>query len=383
MNQSEQKMTAIPAQYYIHESEQHDEIDLYELISSIVKQWKLILIISFVGTMLGLFYSYSLSKQYENYIQIRAPLNSDLQILELNGYGIELKSMFLQFHDNLKSPENFKNYLISSNYVTQFYPEITSQEDIDLATLGLSSDFEVTFIDNENNKTESGDESRIIEIRLKSSNEDVAIKVLNQYVVNVEQDTLKLIRERSKYTINLRKQEIENEITTLRNLAKQTRLNSIADLKETLKVAHIMGVRDALFTVPSSKSKTKTLNLFLNNQVNQFQKYMLGSDYLTAEINRLESRKYGETADDAFIPKMPKLLSELSNLNKKSLKFDGAKLYTLDKLAAKNDASVKPNKKLIVIIGMLLSGFLALFVALITSTIQKRKNSESSNNTVS
>jgi len=74
---------------------------------------------------------------------------------------------------------------------------------------------------------------------------------------------------------------------------------------------------------------------------------------------------------------MPALLSELSILTKKSFNFDGAKLYTLDKLAAKNDAPTKPNRRLIAILGLLLSGFLALFVALIVSTVQKRKLAES------
>ena len=74
---------------------------------------------------------------------------------------------------------------------------------------------------------------------------------------------------------------------------------------------------------------------------------MLGSDYLTAEINRLKSRGVELTADDAFIAKIPALLYELLILDKKSFNFEGAKLYTLDKLAAENDAATKPNKKLI------------------------------------
>jgi LPS O-antigen subunit length determinant protein (WzzB/FepE family) len=372
-HQPEQHIAAIPAQYYITDTEQHDEIDLYELVVSIVKQWKLILLISFLGTVIGLFYALSLSKQYENYTLLRAPLNSDLQILELNGYGVNLKSQFLGFHDNIKSPEVFKQYLTKLNLITQFYPELTLQKDIDLALLGLSSNLSVNFVNNDNEKTKSDELLRIIQIKLQSSKEDVAIDVLNKYIPYVEQQVFNQIQERGKYLISLRKQQIQEEINKLRDLAKQNRLNTIADLKETLSVAKVMKVKKAMYIMQTDKSNAN----IINKQTNLFQKYMLGSDYLNAEISRLQSRGNGITADDSFISSLPALLSELSILNKKTFNFDGAKLYILDKLAAKNDAPVKPNKRLIAIIGLLLSGFLALFVALITSTVQKRKLAES------
>jgi chain length determinant protein (polysaccharide antigen chain regulator) len=103
----------------------------------------------------------------------------------------------------------------------------------------------------------------------------------------------------------------------------------------------------------------------------------MGSDYLSAEIHRLKSRGNSVTADDPFIPGVTTLLSELSILNNKSFEFEGARLYTLDKLAAVGDAPVKPNKRLIVIIGVMLSGFLAIFIALIVATVKKRKLIES------
>jgi len=374
MNQADKNMTPIAAQYYVSEPEQHDEIDLFELVVSIFKQWKLILLISLIGTSLAVGYAFNLSKQYENYTQLRKPLKADLQIIQLNGFSIELKKLFLRFYDNLKSPEVFKQYLIKSNSITEFYPKLTSEEDIYLSVLSLTSNLDVNFID-ENNK--KGNPSHILQVRLKSPNEVVAIKVINQYVLSVEQDLLNHIRERGKYAINIRKQEIEEYITKLRSLAKQARLNKIADLKETLKIAITMGVKDPLLAVPTLLAQTQNSLL---NEVNRFQKYMVGSNYLIAEINRLESRGTEITADDSFIEEIPTLLSELSNLNKKSFNFEGVKLYTLDKLAAYNDATVKPNKKLIAIIGLLLSVFLALFFALIVSTVQKRKIKESQNN---
>ncbi len=380
MTQTEQNITALPAQYYLSESEQNDEIDLLELVVSIIKQWKIIVLISIVGTLIGVVYAFNLPKQYENFTLLRTPMDSDLKIITLNGYNVDLDGIFLRFYDDLKSPELIKQFLLKSEFIMQFYPNIQSKDDIYLAALGISSSLEVDFIDTENKKSKGGGQSRLLRLTLQSSNELVAISLLNQYVLHTQQVLLKQISAQGKYAINLRKQEIEQEIATLRGLAKHNRQNAITQLKETLKVAVTLDVKKPLISLPTNNSKSNTLTLFLS-QSKQQQAYMVGSDYLAAEINRLEERGFEMTSDDAFIGKMPALLSELKTLNKKTFNFENAKLYTLDKLAALNDAPVKPNKKLIAIIGMLLSGFLALFVALIVSTIQKRKSMASETKT--
>ncbi len=383
MNQTEKSITPMPVQYYVSDSEQNDEIDLFELVLSIFAQWKLILLIITVGTLLTIAYTTTIPKQYENYTQLRKPLISDIQIIKLNGYGVDLESLFLIFYNNLKSPEVFKNYLISTDIISKLYPKLKSTVDLNQAAIGMTSTLMVNYIDSENKTTKSGVKSDVFKVTLKFNNEDIAVNILNQYVKDIEQYTLKDIKEHGKYSISLRKQEIEEKISGLRNLAKQNRLNAIADLKETLNVASIMGVKKPLISIPTNAngSKSNGLTLFLSDSKQQ-QKYMVGSDYLNAEIKRLESRGFKLTSDDAFIGEIPKLVSELSILNKKSFNFDGAKLYTLEKLAAIDDAPVKPNKKLIVIIGMLLSGFLALFVALIISAVKKRNLLAEKNNEV-
>jgi len=83
---------------------------------------------------------------------------------------------------------------------------------MDSALLSLTSNINVNFIDNENKKTKSGEQSRTIQVKLESSNQDVAIDVLNNYIPYVAQNILKQIQDRSKFAINLRKQEIQKEL---------------------------------------------------------------------------------------------------------------------------------------------------------------------------
>ncbi|VAW91862.1 hypothetical protein MNBD_GAMMA22-1545 [hydrothermal vent metagenome] len=378
MNQTEKSVTPIPLQYYLPDSEQNDEIDLFELVISIVSQWKLILLIAIIGTLISIAYAKSIPKQFENYTQLRKPIITDIKIIKLNGYDVNLESLFLRLHNNLKSPEIFKNYLILSGVISKLYPNLKSETEIKQAVIGMTSNLSVNFVDGDYEKTKSDSPSDVFQVRLSSTNENSAISIINKYVKDTEQDILKKIKERGQYSINLRKQEIEETIFGLRNLAKQQRFNAIADLKETLKLALTMDVKKPLLTVPANNSDSTNLTLFLSESKQQ-QKYMVGSDYLNAEIDRLESRGLNSDSDDAFIPKLPNLLSELSVLNERSFNFDGAKLFIVDKLAEIGDAPAKPNKKLIVLIGMLLSIFFALFLALIVATIKKRKLLEEKN----
>lgn len=378
MNQTEKSVTPIPLQYYLPDSEQNDEIDLFELVISIVSQWKLILLIAIIGTLISIAYAKSIPKQFENYTQLRKPIITDIKIIKLNGYDVNLESLFLRLHNNLKSPEIFKNYLILSGVISKLYPNLKSETEIKQAVIGMTSNLSVNFVDGNYEKTKSDSPSDVFQVRLSSTNENSAISIINKYVKDTEQDILKKIKERGQYSINLRKQEIEETIFGLRNLAKQQRFNAIADLKETLKLALTMDVKKPLLTVPANNSDSTNLTLFLSESKQQ-QKYMVGSDYLKAEIDRLESRGLNSDSDDAFIPKLPNLLSELSVLNERSFNFDGAKLFIVDKLAEIGDAPAKPNKKLIVLIGMLLSIFFALFLALIVATIKKRKLLEEKN----
>lgn len=53
---------------------------------------------------------------------------------------------------------------------------------------------------------------------------------------------------------------------------------------------------------------------------------------------------------------------------------DKLNLVRIDQVAVEPANPIKPNKKLIVAIGIMLGGMLGVFVALIRSMIRKRKN---------
>ena len=84
--------------------------------------------------------------------------------------------------------------------------------------------------------------------------------------------------------------------------------------------------------------------------------------------NRILALKSRET-DDPFIKLLPEKLNKLNRLKQISFEFGDASLYRLDQAAT---VAKKRNRKLIVLIGTLLSGMVALFIALIVIAAQKR-----------
>ena len=86
------------------------------------------------------------------------------------------------------------------------------------------------------------------------------------------------------------------------------------------------------------------------------------------KIAALKSRK----SDDPFIKSLPEKFNALDRLSRITFEFGGASLYQIDRAAAVDGQAEKPNRKLIAVLGTLLSGMLALFIALIVTAAKKR-----------
>ncbi|PCH84455.1 MAG: hypothetical protein COB89_04585 [Piscirickettsiaceae bacterium] len=97
--------------------------------------------------------------------------------------------------------------------------------------------------------------------------------------------------------------------------------------------------------------------------------FLLGSEYLKGEIESLQKR----TSDDAFIEELPTLFKRIDELNKMTFDFAEVQPYRLDKIAEVDGKAEKPKRALIVAVGGVLSGFIAIFVALIVGAVKRRK----------
>jgi LPS O-antigen subunit length determinant protein (WzzB/FepE family) len=201
---------------------------------------------------------------------------------------------------------------------------------------------------------------------------------------------------------SLKRAELQDELTALRQQLKTRRDNRITQLDEAIRIAKSLGISKP--TTPSAlgegdrSGQGSVIRTEVNNQ--QIPLYFMGADALEAERNTLLQRR----SDDFTEPRMAQIAKELQLLENnrqvevlkkrenedmflknlavwreesarlRSLDVDVSdlKLATIDQLATQPIKPVKPKKLLILALGLVLGGMLGLFVALLRNMLRDK-----------
>ncbi|MBV7479891.1 LPS O-antigen chain length determinant protein WzzB [Pseudomonas sp. PDM31] len=143
----------------------------------------------------------------------------------------------------------------------------------------------------------------------------------------------------------VRARNLEQQINSARENSRKAREDSIVKLGEALRIAEAIGLeRPPAITVNQA--------VIAGGESGQLT-YMRGSKALKAEIENLQAR----TSDDPFIGNLRELQEEYSFF--KGLKIDAAavSVYRQDGDVELPDNPIKPNKALIIVLGII-SGFI-------------------------
>lgn len=429
-----------PAQYgYPLMYQQEDEIDLYEVFSSIFSQWRLLLSITLGGTFLAIIYALFMSPQYDVTVKIAKPTKERIKAINTNGFeGVSAEQIYVKYFAQLRSAENLKKYLKTDSV----YEKLFSAEGGDLSEDDFFSiiyhDFETEFInprlDKGSNQEPAPD---LVALKITGQNEEGLVKLLNGYVSYTNTGLLEQIKQQGKYSLSLELEKTRRIISELRLDAKVRRElliakleeqnkqkidelelekelllvkaskdkeSRIAKLKEAHTIAKTMGIHkittiDALAT-ESKDAKTMVSLGGKNNRLDA----LMGTVYLGSELEMLQNRRDDELflteisainksieilkqdkkllslkqrkSDDAYLAELPGLLKQQNRLQQVSFDFSGVQLYRLDKAASVGANDVKSKRRLVVAIAFVLSGFVALFIVLIVNVINKHKKED-------
>ncbi|SCZ27907.1 MULTISPECIES: LPS O-antigen chain length determinant protein WzzB [unclassified Pseudomonas] len=152
---------------------------------------------------------------------------------------------------------------------------------------------------------------------------------------------------------SVRARNLEQRIVSLREKAQRVREDRIQQLREALKIAEAIGL--ATPTVNSSAAVDITVDT--GNRMD----YQRGSKALVAEINALESR----ASDDAFISDLRSLQMRYNFYHKLNIDPDRISVYRQDGSVEVPESPIKPNKTIILVLGivagLMLGGFIAVF----------------------
>nr|WP_298138187.1 Wzz/FepE/Etk N-terminal domain-containing protein [uncultured Pseudomonas sp.] len=201
---------------------------------------------------------------------------------------------------------------------------------------------------------------------------------------------------------NLKRAELQDELKALRQQLKTRRDNRIAQLDEAIRIAKALDIVKP--TTPSSLGEVdrvtqgSVIRTEVNNQ--QIPLYFMGSEALEAERAALRQRR----SDDFTEPRIAQIAKEMQLLTNnrqiealskrenedlflkdlaiwreeaarlRSLQVDvsNLKLVSIDQVALEPLRPIKPQKALILALGLVLGGMLGVFIALMRSMLGKK-----------
>ncbi len=343
-----------------------DEIDLFELWNNLLKERWLIIAITGVVTLAAGLYAFLATPVYQSQAYFLPPSVEDVQ--EMNALNLLTNKDFYQpdevyedFITYLNSREVLKQIFNQYGLASLYESEVNQASETDKTAI-INKAFEEFSEDIALNLPKKNDviDEISINLSLKSSPEKTA-DILNSIVKLAEQKTIAQYLRDIESELSIRKQRINDQIFSLRQIEKERRLDRIVRLEEAASIAHDLNLSEPVSMGPQVR---------VQGVANQgLPLYYLGYKLLEAELDALKVRKN----DDPFITDLRGLQQELAELN--SLKLDASKfgVVTIDQAAEPAAKPVKPKKTLIVLVGLVFGLMFGIFIALIRSGLKNRQ----------
>ncbi len=414
-----------------------DEIDLFELFSSLCQQWRWLVGITLLGTVMAVAVALMLPKQYEVTTQIALPDVADVMAIDVNGYGEYSRgSLFNELYKNLRSPVQLDAFLIEGKWGQALSQDAINEMTNNEVLAKVLDTFAVEVLEPKKNKGEENTPApQLLSLTMWHTEEQVAADLLNEYVEKTNQNLIASLAKSGKKRRALEVEKIEKEAALLKNNARTVReltiekleeqnqvkiktllqsiellikkakldeASELAKLNEALKLAVDLKIKNPTTIDALPKSNVQGVGTAVNVTTDRvLHLFLMGSDYLNGVIENFSSRQKKELFipeisklkkqigmvendqtlaalkakknDDPYIAELPPLLKKLDRLSKLSFDFTGVQLYKLDKQAAVDGRAEKPKRALIVAVGAVLSGFVAIFVALIVGAVKRRR----------
>jgi len=191
-----------------------------------------------------------------------------------------------------------------------------------------------------------------------------------------------------------RRAQLQDELKALRSQLKTQRSDRMAQLNEAIGIARSLNIQKP--TTPSSLGESvrsgasSVMRTEINNQ--QIPLYFMGVEALKAELTALQQRKSDDFTEariaqiakelqmlatnreievlnrreneDIFLAGVQPLRAEVTRLNNLNIDMSRLKLVAIDQQALEPLSAAKPNRLLVVTLGLLLGAIIAVCIAL-------------------
>lgn len=346
-------------QFALH-TEPSDEINLRELLLTIWASKRFIAVVAFVVLSIATTYAFLSSEVYETHAQTLPPTPSGLatynMAYQLSGPAITAIT---------SGRENRQE----SNAVSPLSPNDAYHVFLrHVASVTLRQEFfnSIYFPAQSNNRSEASrqrhwerfnealtivlpvklEDNSLMRLSLRGGDAKTVATWANTYIEMAITKSQAELAENLGSAINLRRRSVDNQISTLRKVAKTERQGTIARLKEAATLAESIGLESPPLTgnLITSYSGPNT--------------YLRGAKALKAELALLENR----ANDDPYIDELSDLLKKQSLLDSIDLSSQHVQVAVIDEPAIPPEDPIKPKKPLIMVLGLVLGLMLGIFI---------------------
>lgn len=340
-----------------------DDLSLVDIAKVLLRRKNLILGTAALALCIGLVYVFTANRVYQVETILLPPSFENIQPLNvLNSSNLNSDNVFEALIMNLNS-RKFKKTFFDKFKILETLSIASTQTLTEKDSNKIFENFSKAI------KVKVDKKANSVYITLEGANEEKLGLWLDDFVVMANQETKNQLIRNLQSNINSKIKILKISISSKRSIYKQRRQDELGRLEEAFETAKILGIR-GYNNVNSVPTKNNQLSIYLQEK----KIYMQGTRILQAEMDALKNRK----SDDIHIEGLRDLQEQLTRLEIIKIEKENVETATIDKKAIINVEPIRPKRKLIVILSLILGvmiGFFAIFILEFISKLKKQPDS--------
>jgi chain length determinant protein (polysaccharide antigen chain regulator) len=328
-------------------------LDVYALVSTILRQKIMILCFAVLGVAIAAAYAFVAQPIYEARSFITPPTQNDIQSLNKGRAALKLppltvKDVYSVFLKNLQA-ESLRREFFDTTYLSA---QGQSDDPNGKFYERLSKDLTIMPVGKEVN-----DRFKVV---MQDPDARRAQQWVDQYIARAQELSLQEINKNLAGEFDVAAQDFNQKVSVLRDEGERARQDSLAKLREALIVAKAIGLEK-----PPIVSGNPNQSLNIAGNMDGELTYMRGTKALEAEIANLQVRK----SDDPFIKKLRGFEANYNFYKQLSQQFRKVNTFRMDGDVEISGEPVKPKTALIVLGGLIVGIMLGIIVALLRNAL--------------
>lgn len=358
----------------------HDEIDLFELISDLWAEKWVIVACTVIAAAAAVAYALLSTPVYDASARVMPPSQSD--VVGYNVGRLTLASLVGKGGSNETLPPEYKPADVYAVFLRELRSQQTRNlffEEHYLPYLGINTDAETLERDARDqlqrrfaevlvvNQPNARERPEDYQVRVELQDPELAAEWANSYVALAASRAERQMLDNVEHDLRSRATVTMQRAQTLLDTARQEREDRVSRLREALQIARALGLENTQVSAGRTNADSELAALVEGDLM-----YLRGTKALQAELDVLQAR----TNDAPFIEDYRAMQTRAQVLANVHVDADSVAVFTLDNAAEVPETPIKPKKRMIVALGVVVGGLLGGMVALIRIAVRSRKGNQ-------